>query len=183
MQKIALCLVVLLAIASPVLAQDEIASSVQSPNFLALVVSSLVWSTFAVVISQGISIFVMWLLGLPPRKLIHEIEDVQNPAVGALFFIISFTATIFVGFMTTDGFTPDPSALEGAAWIIGGLIIALGYTYVLLELAHRIMGRQPNESLYGYIQREIVKEQNAALAFFLGGMATTPFISVVFQLL
>lgn len=183
MQKIALCLVVLLAVAFPVLAQEDVASSIQSPNFVTVVIESLVWSTFAVVVSQAVSIFLMWLLGLPPRKLIHEIEDVQNPAVGALFFIVSFTATIFIGFMTTDGFTPDPSAVEGAAWIIGGLILALLYTFVLLQLAHRLMGRQPNESLYGYIQREIVKEQNAALAFFLGGMATTPFISVVFQLL
>ena len=32
------------------------------------------------------------------------------------------------------------------------------------------MGRVNNESVYGYIRREVILEQNAALAFFLGGL-------------
>jgi hypothetical protein len=45
------------------------------------------------------------------------------------------------------------------------------------------MGRENNENMLGYIRREIVLEQNAALAFFLGGLVVSPFISIVFQLL
>lgn len=180
MRKIALCLFLLL-VASPVLAQD--AATAASPNFLSTVISALLWAILAVIISQVASILVMWLLGLPPRKLTHEIEDVQNTAVGALFFIISLTATIFVGFMTSDGFTPDPPALESAAWIIGGVILGFLFMMLLFMIAHRVMGRQPNENVLTYIRREVVLEQNAALAFFLGGLGVTPFISIVFQLL
>lgn len=182
MRKIALCFFVLLVITVPALAQDE-AAAVQPAGFLTLVGSALVWATFAVIVSQATSIVLMWILGLPPRKLTHEIEDVQNTAVGACFFIISLTASIFVGFMTSDGFTTDPSFIEGAAWIIGGLILGFVYTFILFMIAHRVMGRLPNENVYNYIRREIVLEQNAALAFFLGGLSVTPFISIVFQLL
>ncbi len=182
MRKIALCLFLLLFVVFPVLAQDE-AAAVASPNFLSLVGSALVWSVLAVVIAQGASILLMWLLGLPPSKLTHEIEDVQNAAVGATFFIISLTAALFVGFMTSDGFTPDPPPLESAAWIIGGVLLAFVMTVILFMITHRVMGRLPNENVLTYIRREVVLEQNAALAFFLGGIAVTPFISIVFQLL
>lgn len=182
MRKIVVCLTLLLLLALPVLAQDE-AIAAPSQNFLDLVASAVAWATFAVFVSQLTSIALVWVLGVPPSKLAHEIEDVQNPAVGACFFIISLTASLFVALMTTDGFTPDPSFAEGAAWIIGGLILGFIYTFILFMIAHRVMGRQPNESVFGYIKREIVLEQNAALAFFLGGLAVTPFISIVFQLL
>lgn len=182
MRKMALCLVMLLAVTLPVAAQ-EAAQTVETPGFLSLVGEALFWATLAIVISQVASIVVMRLLGLPPAKLVKEIEDVQNPAVGACFFIISLTASFFVGFMTTDGFTPDPSALESAAWIIGGVLLGFLYTALIFIIAHRVMGRENNESVYGYIRREIVLEQNAALAFFLGGLAVSPFISIVFQLL
>lgn len=182
MRKIMLCLFLLALVAVPALAQDG-ASTVESPGFLSLVGEALFWATLAIVISQVASILVVWLLGLPPGKLVKEIEDVQNPAVGACFFIISLTATFFVGFMTTDGFTPDPSALESAAWIIGGVLLGFLYTGLIFIIAHRVMGRENNENMLGYIRREIVLEQNAALAFFLGGLVVSPFISIVFQLL
>lgn len=181
MRKILLCSTLLILLAIPVLAQDD--SVQQSQSFLTLVGSAITWATFAVFVSQITSIALVWMLGVPPRKLAHEIEEVQNPAVGACFFIISLTASLFVALMTTDGFSPDPSFAEGAVWIIGGLILGFIYTFILFMIAHRLMGRQPNENLFGYIKREIVLEQNAALAFFLGGLSVTPFISIVFQLL
>ncbi len=185
MRKISLfflCAALLLTVNSA-LAQNVVDPEELNSSFLSLVGSALAWATFAIVVSQGTSILIMWGLGLPPSKLTHEIEDVQNPAVGAFFFIISLIASIFVGFMTTSGFTPDPSTLESAAWIIGGLVIASLYTALIFMIAHRMMGRQPNENVYDYIRREVIKEQNAAVAFFLGGLAVTPFISTVFQLL
>ncbi len=182
MRKIALCLMFFMLAVSPVFAQDG-ATVAPSQDFVAVAGSTLAWSLFAVFISQSVSVGVMWLLGLPPRKLAREIEEVQNAAVGACFFIISLIASFFVGFMTTDGFTPDPSPIEGAAWIIGGVLLAFVLTIILFVVAHRVMGRLPNENVYGYIKREIVLEQNAALAFFLGGLSVTPFISVLFQLL
>ncbi|MBC7869304.1 MAG: hypothetical protein H7Y09_00585 [Chitinophagaceae bacterium] len=146
-------------------------------------ISALLWATFTVVVSQAISVAIMWWLGLPPSKLIHEIEDVQNIAVGAVFFIITLIASIFIGLMATEGFTPDPDGLTSAAWIVGGLILSLVYTALSFTIAHRIMKPLPGEGVYGYMHREIVEEQNGAVAFFLGGLATAPFIAVVFQLL
>ena len=182
MRRIVIGFALLLLLTMPVLAQDTVARE-QSQTFLELVGSAVAWATFSVFVSQLTSIILVWILGVPPRKLAHEIEDVQNAAVGACFFIISLTASLFVALMTTDGFTPDPSFLEGAAWIVGGLILGFIYTFILFMIAHRVMGRQPNENVFGYIKREIVLEQNAALAFFLGGLSVTPFISIVFQLL
>jgi|GEM_PF-971980 len=182
MRKIVLFLIIFALMVSPALAQDAAAAE-QSQSFLTLVGSALAWATFAVIISQAASIIMMWLLGLPPRKLTHEIEEVQNSAVGACFFIISLTASLFIGLMTSDGFTPDPSLVESAAWIVGGVILGFVYTLILFMIAHRVMGRLPNENVYGYIRREIVMEQNAALAFFLGGLVVAPFISIVFQLI
>jgi hypothetical protein len=183
MRTLPFILLIALLVTVPAIAQDGTAITVPTANFLEAVGSALFWATFAIVISQVASIAVMYLLGLPPSKLVKEIEDVQNPAVGACFFVISLTATLFVGFMTTDGFTPDPPGLESAAWIIGGVLLGFVYMMLIFIIAHRLMGRQPNESVYGYIRREIVLEQNAAVALFLGGLAVSPFISIVFQLL
>ena len=38
------------------------------------------WSVFATILAQAISILFMRGLGLPIKKLVHEIEEIQNPA-------------------------------------------------------------------------------------------------------
>jgi uncharacterized membrane protein YjfL (UPF0719 family) len=148
-----------------------------------LVISALFWTTLTVVVSQGVSILLMWSLGLPPAKLAHEIVEIQNTAVGACFFVISLGASIFTGLMASGGFTPDPGFLESTAWIIGGVVVAGLYAALLFLLAHRILAPKKGEGFYHYVRREIITEQNAALALFLGGLAITPFIAVVFQLI
>ena len=50
-------------------------------------------------------------------------------------------------------------------------------------IAYRIMGIEDNESFMDYVRRELVEEQNASLAFFLGGLMITPFIAVIFQII
>lgn len=150
--------------------------------FVELVVSAIAWATFTIIVSQLACILIMWGLGLPPRKLAQEIQDVQNTAVGAIFFIVSLTAAIFVSVLSSAGPTVA-QPLETLVWIVGGLLIATIYVAILFIIAHRIMGRQPGENVYTYIRRELIKEQNAALAFFLGGLATTPFIAVVYQIM
>jgi ABC-type multidrug transport system fused ATPase/permease subunit len=150
---------------------------------LELIISALLWMTFAVIVSQATSILLMWWLGLPPGKLSEEIAEVQNPAVGACFFIVSLAASIFISIMASAGFSPDPSFIEGAFWIIGGLVVAAAYTAILFSIAYRFMRPKKGESLYHYMRREIIDEQNVALAFFLGGLSITPFVAVVFQLI
>ncbi len=149
--------------------------------FVDLVLSALAWATLTVVVSQLASVLIMWALGLPPRKLVHEIEDVQNTAVGAVFFAVSLVAALFVSTLSADNPTEAPP-LETALWIGGGLLASVLYTGILFMLAHRIMGRLPGENVYTYIRREVIREQNAALAFFLCGLAATPFIAVLYQI-
>lgn len=150
---------------------------------LELILAALAWTTLAIFVSQGSSIIVMWWLGLPPKKLIHEIEVVQNPAVGACFFIISLTASLFIGVYFSAGFTPVESFGTSAAWFMVGLLVSFAYMAVAFTVMHRVMGRENNESVYGYMRREIIEEQNVSLAFFLGGISVSPFIAMVFQVI
>jgi hypothetical protein len=64
------------------------------------------------------------------------------------------------------------------AFILGTVL-----TWISFELAHRAMGVENEESTYRYIQRELIEEQNASLAFFLGGLAIVPYIAVIFQVI
>lgn len=153
-------------------------------NEIALqVLGALGWSVLSIAISQGVSVALMAWLGLPPKKLVREIEVVQNPAVGACFFIISLTVALFVGMFTTNANSPTEagSIIGGAGWIIGALVLGWAFTWLSFAVAHRVMGRENDESALGYIKRELIEEQNASLAFFLGGLSVVCFISVLFQ--
>ncbi|MEQ8672012.1 MAG: hypothetical protein RLP44_00600 [Aggregatilineales bacterium] len=147
------------------------------------ILAAIAWTTLAIVASQATSIAIMWWLGLPPKKLIHEIEVVQNAAVGACFFIISLTASLFIGVYFSDGFSRVQTFGDSAAWFIMGLLISAVYVAIAFAITHRVMGRENNESVYGYMRREIVEEQNASLAFFLGGISVSPFLAMVFQII
>lgn len=149
--------------------------------FLNLVISAILWTTFVTLLAQAISIIFLWWLGLQPRKLIHEIEITQNTAVGAVFFIISLTSSLFIGLLAAEP-APASSALEEVAWVVGGLALAALYTAIAFAIAHRVMGRENNEDVYRYLRREIIAEQNAALTFFMGGLAVAPFIAVLYQI-
>ncbi len=151
-------------------------------NVIALqVVGALGWSVLSIAISQAVSVALMAWLGLPPKKLVKEIEVVQNPAVGACFFIISLTVALFVGMFTTNGSSDAGGIVPGAAWVVGTLVLGWAFTWLSFIVAHRVMGRENNESALGYIKRELIEEQNASLAFFLGGLSVACFISVMFQ--
>jgi len=146
-------------------------------------IAAILWSTLAIVVSQSTAILIMWGLGLPPKKLVHEIEDVQNPAVGASFFVISLVVSLYISVYFSAGYSPIESFGESALWFISGLMVGGLYLIFIFIIAHRLMDREDNESVYRYIQREIVEEQNASLALFLGGLSIAPFISAVFQII
>lgn len=154
-----------------------------------VIVGAIAWTIVATIISQVVSIVIMAWLGLPPKKLIHEIEEVQNPAIGASFFIIALAVGLFVGAFTSDGFSVndptyiDPGFLGNTGWIVLALLLGALLTWLSFEIAHRAMGVENEESTYRYIQRELIEEQNASLAFFLGGLSIVPFIAVIFQMI
>lgn len=150
--------------------------------FVNQLILATLWTIFVTVFAQVISISFLWWLGLHPKKLVHEIEETQNTAVGAIFFIISLTSALFIGVLASEP-TPAGSDLEGLLWVVGGLLLAVFYTALMFVVAHRLMGRENNESVYGYMRREIIIEQNAALSFFFGGLAVAPFIAVLYQIL
>ncbi len=147
-----------------------------------VILNTLLWATAATVGSQIIATLLVALLGVPPKKLAHELEETQNAAVGAIFFMVSLTAAIFIGVLAAEPSEAD-SALETWAWIGGGVILASLYTVINFFIAHEILEPLEGENVYTYIRRELVDEQNAALAFFLGGLMVAPFISVLSQII
>ncbi|GAB4553030.1 MAG: hypothetical protein OHK0023_21670 [Anaerolineae bacterium] len=147
------------------------------------VVSALGWSVVATVIAQIVSILVLWLLGVPPRRIRHEIEDVQNPAAGALYFVISLIAATWSAKLSSDGLpTPANSDFESALWIFGGILFATLFTIIAYWIAHRVLIPSKDEGFLSWIRREVIKEQNAALALFLGGLAIAPFMAILYQI-
>jgi uncharacterized membrane protein YjfL (UPF0719 family) len=150
---------------------------------MTLILQAIGWAIFATLLSQSIGLFVMYLLGLPPRRLVSTIEDKQNTAVGAIYFIISLITAIYVSTVTGDGYDPAGNTAETLAWIFGGAFMGLSLTLIIFWIAHRLMDPLEGENLYGYIRREIIDEENAALAFFLGGLAVAPFLTAVQQII
>lgn len=147
-----------------------------------VIVNTLLWATAATVGSQLIATLLVALLGVPPKKLAHELEETQNVAVGSIFFMISLTAAIFIGVLAAEPSEAD-STLATWAWIGGGVVLASLYTAINFYIAHEVLEPLEGENVYNYIRRELVDEQNAALAFFLGGLMVAPFISVLSQII
>lgn len=148
-----------------------------------LVIEAVLWTIVATAIAQLVTIILLWMLGLKPERLAHEIEDKQNAAVGAAFFIISLIASIFVSVLASDGFSTADTSAETLGWIVGGAAGATLFTLVLFWIAHRLLQPLEGENMYMYLQRELIAEQNASLAFFLGGLAVAPYMAVLFQVL
>jgi hypothetical protein len=147
------------------------------------IINVILWTVFVTVVSQTIAITVMAGLGLMPRRLRYEIEDRQNPAIGAFFFVISLIAAIYIGFASGDGYQPADSVVEDILWVAGGGILALILTAIIFWAAHILLQPIEGENVLGYMRRELVEEQNAALAFFLGGLAIAPFVAAINQIL
>ncbi|GAB4508729.1 MAG: hypothetical protein OHK0046_02070 [Anaerolineae bacterium] len=141
------------------------------------------WSVLSVVVSTSVSIGLMWWLGLSPKDLAHEIEDVQNVAVGVIFFSISLATALFIAVYFSSGFTEVQSFANSALWFTSGLVLGFIFVVILLFVAHRLLKPTENETVNRWIRRELVEEQNAALALFLGGLTISPFIAVVFQII
>jgi hypothetical protein len=146
------------------------------------IASALLWAALATGIAQVASLIALWILGVPPRRIRHEIEDAQNPAVGALYFVISLISALWAATLASDGLPQYAPPLETFLWIVGGIALASAFTAVAFVIAHRLLKPEQGESAYAWIKRECIAEQNAALALFLGGLACAPFLTVLFQI-
>jgi hypothetical protein len=147
------------------------------------VIEAVVWAVGITVLSQAISIGLMRLLGLSPRKLAQVIEDEQNPAVGAVFFIVALITALYLGLVSGDGYDSTGSNMEDFLWIVGGVVLAFVLTSISFMIAYRVMKPVPGENFLQYVRREIVTEQNVSLAFYLGALAIAPFMAAVYQIL
>lgn len=147
-----------------------------------IILNTFLWATAATIGSQLIAMLLVWWIGVSPKKLAHEIEETQNVAIGAIFFIVSLTAAIFIGVLAAEPAEAE-TTLATIGWIGGGLLLSLIYTIINFWIAHEILDSIEGENVYTYIRRELVDEQNAALAFFLGGLMVAPFISVLSQII
>ena len=86
--------------------------------FLEQVISAIVWATLATAISVSVGLLLIWWFGLNPRRLAHEIDDVQNAGVGATFFIVSLITSLFVSVLAGGVPTRSVSVAEelGSDW-------------------------------------------------------------------
>jgi uncharacterized membrane protein YdjX (TVP38/TMEM64 family) len=147
---------------------------------------AIIWTIVIIALSQVISFAIVWWLGVPPSQMEHEIEEKQNGAVGAIFFIVTLIVTIFISVLSSNGFTGAASDEAGIIWTIGGVVVGTILTFLNIFIVFRWMGqdeREAGESMYRYFQRELIDEHNLALAFFIGGLAAAPYIAILFQII
>ncbi len=155
-------------------------------ELMGLILEAIGWTVVIILLSQVISFAIVAWLGVPPSKIEHEIEEKQNAAVGAVFFMITLTVSLFVSILSSNGFTDVESFATGAMWILGGVALGTIFAFVNIFIVFRWMGRQERasgETMYRYIQRELIDERNLAFAFFLGAISVAPYIAVLFQIL
>lgn len=155
-------------------------------ELVGLILEAIIWTIVIIGLSQIISFGIVGWLGVPPSKMEHEIEEKQNAAVGAIFYIITLIVSIFVSVLSSNGFTEVEAAGTAAMWIFGGVAFGILLSFLNVFIVFRWMGaeeRQAGETMYRYIQRELIDEHNLAFAFFLGALITAPFIAVLFQIL
>ncbi len=143
--------------------------------------NALLWTVGVTLVTFLLSTILMrWLFGLDLREVEREVEDDQNVAVGAFFFIISLALSLFLGFMASDGFTTG--ATPELAWVVYGLLLAFVLAGLGLWFAVHVLSGS-SESIIAYLRREVVDEDNGALALFLGSFVLTPFVITALQLI
>ena len=109
-------------------------------ELMGLIFEAVVWTVLIIIISQVVSFAIVWWLGIPPGKMEHEIEEKQNAAVGAIFFIVTLIVSIFVSVLSSNGFTDVESAGTGAMWIFGGVAFGTLLTFLNTFIVFRWMG-------------------------------------------
>ena len=153
-------------------------------ELVSLMIDAIIWTIVIIGLSQIISFAIVAWMGVPPSQMEHEIEEKQNAAVGAIFFIVTLIVTIFISVLSSNGFTG--ASADSGIWIIGGVLIGTILTFLNIFIVFRWMGKEERaagESIYRYFQREIIEEHNLALAFFIGGLAAAPYIAILFQII
>jgi hypothetical protein len=139
-------------------------------EILTLFGNILLWSLLSIILAGVISLLVVKIiLGVRIRDLLTEIETKQNAAVGIIFKDIAAVISGLFLIFTSAGFTSSTNLVQDLLWTVGGGLLTLVFMGVLGFLLLRwLAGRRSlKETPLQYLRRELIQEQNQALAHIL----------------
>lgn len=148
--------------------------------------SAVLWAIGSGLVSLILSaIFMRFVLGLKFRDVITEIEEDHNLGVASYFGFFVFIVNLFVGAIATDGFSGSSTSIStDLAWVAFGFIVPAALSVVTCAMAIAYGGtRRDGEGLFGYLRREIVHEDNAALAVLTISLSAMWFLPFWFQII
>lgn len=143
------------------------------------------WAAGSSVASIIFSLVILRLVfGLTINKIVQEVEEDQNMAVAIIFAFFSIMVSFFVASFATDGFTSPGNTVQDASWLVLGFAAAAVMSTVVNSVILRTFGnRLENESVFAYLQREFIVENNGALALFVTSQGAVWFIQAYFQVI
>jgi hypothetical protein len=153
-------------------------------EILTLFGNILLWSLLSIILAGVISILVVKIiLGVRIRDLLTEIETKQNAAVGIIFKDIAAVTSGLLLIFTSEGFTSSTNLVQDLLWTVGGGLLTLVFMGVLGFLLLRwLAGRQSlKETPLQYLRRELIQEQNQALAHILMAFLIVVGLAVIGQ--
>lgn len=120
-------------------------------------------------------LFIRFVLGVPVREMVREVEEHQTAAIGAVFFWTS------LGFaLLFSRLVESPAPLHTLPWgqAFAWLGVAVTVTLLLFGLGVLVvfgtLARRRRESIARYLRRELRHEHNLALSFILGALFIVP---------
>jgi hypothetical protein len=157
-------------------------------KFLAIGGDILFWSLISIVVATIISLLVIRvILGIKFKDLLAEIETKQNAAVGIIFKNIAAVASGFCLVFASEGFTATPATpfQEGILWATGGGLLTIVLMLLLCFVVLTLLARREHlkETPLRYLRRELVEEQNEALAHIIMALLIVVGISVIGQVI
>jgi hypothetical protein len=144
----------------------------------------LLWSLISIILAGIISILVVKIiLGVRIGDLLAEIETKQNAAVGIIFKDIAAVISGLFLIFTSEGFTASTNLVQDILWTVGGGLLTLVFIGVLGFLLLRwLAGRKSlKETPIQYLRRELIQEQNQALAHIIMAFLIVIGITVIGQ--
>jgi hypothetical protein len=127
----------------------------------------LVWSLLSIILAGMTTILVVKIiLGVRIPDLLAEIETKQNAAISTIFKDIAAVLSGLTLIFTSTGFTPSTNLIGDILWAVGGglltlvLMGVLGFLFLLWLVGRRSLKETPLQ----YLRRELIQEQNQALA-------------------
>lgn len=145
----------------------------------------MLWSLVSILLAGAISLLVVKvILGVRISDLLAEIETKQNAAVGIIFKDIAAVLSGLLLIFTSNGFSNTSTTLvEDLLWTVGGGLLTLlligvfGYLFLRWLTGRRAVKETPLQ----YLRRELILEQNQALAHIIMAFLIVVGITVIGQ--